>query len=120
MFANQPPRLVCIRTLTGPGLPFPSTPPQGRWGDEFNTLKTVVRRWPLVVRQRPSTGGHRLSLRELEALPCAFLPVLLALFGAGITSYHALGLELLAQFRIEQHESAGDAQAHHISLYSDS
>jgi len=24
-------------SATGPGLPFPSTPTRGRWGDEFNT-----------------------------------------------------------------------------------
>jgi len=59
MFANQPPYVVCILTpvvdgqlpvvsenrcqlKTGNrqlffGLPFPSTPTQGRWGDELNT-----------------------------------------------------------------------------------
>src|ERR1700691_3170705 len=65
-------------------------------------------------------NDHRLSLTELEAFPCAFLSVLLALFGARITRHHAFGLELPAQFCVEQHESARNAEAHCIRLPGDS
>src|ERR1035438_409354 len=132
MFANQPPQLVCIRTLIGPGLPFPSTPPQGRWGDEFvvaisrqrsafsQNLQTVVGRLSFVVCERPTANDHRLSLAELEALACALLSVLFALFGARVTGYHALGLELPAQFGIKLHQRARDSETHCIGLSRDS
>src|SRR5271169_386970 len=77
-------------------------------------------RLSLVVRKRSSTDDHRLSLAELEPLPRAFLSILLALFGARITSHHAFGLELRAQLSVKQHESARDAEADCIRLASDS
>src|SRR5450755_3148363 len=128
MFANQPPQLVCIRTLTGSGLPFPSTPPLGRWGDEFlvaisrqrsafsQNLQTVVGRLSFVVSKQPTTNHHRLSLAELEALACALLSVLLTLFCARVTCNHALGLELPAELRIKFHQSARDSEAHCVGL----
>src|SRR5208282_4526115 len=99
-----------------------SRPPRlsGGGGMNLYTLKPVVCRWPVVVRERPSTNDHRLSLTELEALSCALLSVLLALFGARVASHHTFGLELLAQFGIELHERARDAQAHSIGLSGDS
>src|SRR5258708_30650506 len=109
MFANQPPQLVCIRTLKGPGLPFPSTPPQGRWGDEF--LKQLS-----AFSTQPSAKPKTLPLAELEALACALLTVLLALFGARITRHHAFSLELGAQLSVKQHESARNTKANRIGL----
>src|ERR1043166_3568651 len=49
MLANQPPQLVYIRNQPPvasfsncfSGLPFPSTPSQGRWGDEFYNQLSV-------------------------------------------------------------------------------
>src|ERR1022692_1478022 len=85
MFANQPPQLVCIRTLTGPGLPFPSTPPQGRWGDEFvvaisrqrsafsQNLQTVVGRLSFVVSERlPTIDYLLLNWKRLRAPFCPY------------------------------------------------
>src|SRR5208282_587524 len=69
---------------------------------------------------RSDSQPKSLPLAELEALSGALLPVLLAFFGARVTGYHALGLELAAQFRIELHKSARDAEAHRIGLSSDS
>src|SRR5208282_6875570 len=65
------------------------------------------------------TNSKFLPLRELEALACALLAVLFAFFGARVTSYHALALKLLAQFGIEFHERAGDAEAYRVGLSRD-
>src|SRR5258706_14165462 len=113
IFANQPPQLVCIRTLRGPGLPFPSTPPQGRWGDEFEKQLSAF-------STQPSAKPKILPLAALEALARTLLSVLLTLFGARIARNHALGLQLGAEFRVEQHERSRNAQAHRIGLSSDS
>src|ERR1043166_7538936 len=112
MLANQPPQLVYIRNQPPvasfsncfSGLPFPSTPSQGRWGDEFyNQLSVPSCQHPVKPRFL-GTGNWvpHLPLRELEALSCALLSVLLALFGSWITGDHALRLELLAQLDIEK------------------
>src|ERR1700730_13471319 len=60
--------------------------------------------------------GKTLPLGILEALARALLSVLLAFLGAGVTADHAFRLELLAQFDVEQHQSAGDAQFDRIGL----
>src|SRR6266478_1343466 len=73
-----------------------------------------------AVSTQPSAKPKTLPLAELEALACALLSVLLTLFGARITRDHALGLQLGAEFSIEQHECARNAQAHRIGLSSDS
>src|SRR5271166_2759831 len=98
MFANQPPQLVCIRTLKGPGLPFPSTPPRGGGGMNLKNS-----RQPSALSLQPKLNP--LPLTELEALSCALLSVLLTLFGARVASHHAFALELRAEFSIELHES---------------
>ncbi len=73
-----------------------------------------------AVSSLPSAKRKTLPLAELEALACALLTVLLALFGARITRDHALGLQLGAEFSIEQHESARNTQANRVGLSSDS
>src|SRR5947208_14246179 len=66
---------------------------------------------------RPRTRiGRKLPLTELEALPCALLSVLLALFSARVAAAHSRGLELFAQFDIELHQSARNAKLHSIGL----
>src|SRR6266446_7216239 len=72
-----------------------------------------------AVSSLPSAKRKTLPLAELEALACALLTVLLALFGSRITRDHALGLQLGAEFSIEQHECARNAQPHCIRLSSD-
>jgi len=59
---------------------------------------------------------HQLPFRELEALACALLPVLLAFFGSRVTSDHAFGLQLLSQLRVKQHQGARDAETYRIGL----
>src|SRR6185437_4036423 len=73
----------------------------------------------LNPNEQKRSFGTRLSLRELEAGAGAFLAVLLALLAAGITGDHAAGLERLAQFGIELHERAGDAELDGIGLAVD-
>jgi hypothetical protein len=51
---------------------------------------------------------ENLALGELEALASAFLSVLLALFGAGVTGKEALDFEALAQFHVEFQQGAGN------------
>jgi hypothetical protein len=58
----------------------------------------------------------KLPFRELEAFACAFLPVLFAFFGSRVTSDHALGLQLLSQLRVKQHQGARDAETYRIGL----
>ena len=43
----------------------------------------------------------KLSLRELDALACALLAVLLAFLATRVARHHALGLQLAAQLRVE-------------------
>jgi lipopolysaccharide export LptBFGC system permease protein LptF len=57
--------------------------------------------WSKETGQAPSLHETFLPLRELEALSCALLAVLLAFFGPRITRHHALGFELFAQLGIE-------------------
>src|SRR3954454_20093497 len=76
-----------------------------------------AREEPYEARMRPRTRtGRKLPLAELEALPCALLSVLLALFTPGVAADHSLGLELFAQFDIELHQSASNAKLHGIGL----
>src|SRR5580765_5710372 len=68
MLANQPPQLVYIRNQLPvasvsnrfSGLPFPSTPSRGRWGDEFYNLKNSM------VETRLAASPSFLQ----RALPC--------------------------------------------------
>src|ERR1019366_4813706 len=65
-------------------------------------------------------GTHRfLTLRELEALTCTLLAVLLAFLHARVASEEAFGLHLAAEFRVEELESAGEAHADCIRLAMD-
>jgi len=64
----------------------------------------------------PNSG---LALAELEALAGAFLSVLLTLFAAGIAGEHAFRLELLAQFKIEDEQCAGNTHADCVRLSVD-
>src|SRR4051794_29494456 len=74
-----------------------------------------AREEPYEAPMQPRTRiGRKLPLAELEALPCALLSVLLALFTAGVAADHSLGLELFAQFDIELHQSARNAKLHGI------
>src|SRR5205085_8523595 len=65
------------------------------------------------------TLNSKLSLRELEALSCSLLAVLLALFAARIAREHAFALELFAQLGVEHNERAGNAQLHRAGLSVD-
>src|SRR5580698_3034223 len=57
-----------------------------------------------------------LPLAELEPLPGALPPVLLALFAARVASYQTLGLQLAPQLRIELHQGPRNAELHRVSL----
>jgi hypothetical protein len=83
-------------------------------------LPLVGSRSRTTIDRRTSSNDHRLSLRELEALPRSLLSVLLAFFGPRIARYHAFGLELGAQLSVKQHESSGDAKADCIGLSGNS
>src|SRR5260370_41673974 len=75
---------------------------------------------PSALSLQPSAKHKTLPLAELEALACALLSVLLTLFGSRITRHHAFGLQLRAEFSIEQHESTRNTQANRIGLPANS
>src|SRR5208283_2027449 len=57
-----------------------------------------------------------LPLRELEASACALLSVLLAFLAARVAGDESLGLERLAQLRVELHQRARNTQLHRVGL----
>src|SRR5882724_459165 len=75
MLANQPPHLVYIRNQLPvasfsnrlSGLPFSSTPTQGRWGDEFENLKTSLVETRLAAS--PSALQRVLPCRKRRGKP---------------------------------------------------
>src|SRR5688572_7312979 len=58
----------------------------------------------------------RLTFTELEALPCARPPRLLALLDARVGRQQAVLLQLLAQLAVELDEGARNTQAHGACL----
>src|SRR5712692_8656147 len=60
-----------------------------------------------------------LPLRILEPLSCALLTVLLAFFAARVAGDHALRLELLSQFGVEEDQGARHAKFNGICLTAD-
>src|SRR5271166_2867017 len=126
MFANQPPYVVYIRTRPAPDCH--SRPPQLGGGGGMNLTPKLLS----TVGDRLSSGKSKivclvripndrrqmtnLPLAELESLPRALLSILLALFRAGIASYHAFRLQLLAQLCVKQHERACNSQTHGFGL----
>src|SRR5690242_16244665 len=77
-----------------------------------------------VSKNKPEAGGHYpaadLPLRELEALSCSLLSVLLALFAARIAREQTFTLQLLAQLDVELQQCAGNAHLHRVGLTVDS
>src|SRR5579872_2889242 len=71
-----------------------------------------------VFSSRWRTGAS-LTLAELEALPCALLPVFLALPHARIAREKAVGPQPVAQIGIENRKSARQPHAHCARLTSD-
>src|SRR5882724_1901209 len=84
MLANQPPQLVYIRnqppvaTFSNrfSGLPFPSTPSQGRWGDEFEHLKNSMVETRLAAS--PYALQRALHCRERRGTPRLYTSLLTA------------------------------------------
>src|SRR5262249_44879353 len=70
-------------------------------------------------RPMPSCG-KTLALGKLEPLAGAFLPILLALFAAGIAGKKTFDLKFLAQFSVELQQRAGNAQLQSAGLAVDS
>ncbi len=67
------------------------------------SVKTKNRTPNVIPIRRERRKEPALPLTKLEALACALLAILLALFSARIAADQSLRLQLFTQFRVEQH-----------------
>src|SRR5580658_2415732 len=91
----------------------------GEAGASGTAARSAFRRPGRIQKASRRLCGLLLALAELEAGAGTLLAVLLALLAAGITSDHAAGLERLAEFDVELHECAGDAELDSVGLAVD-
>src|SRR5215475_2609671 len=74
---------------------------------------------PLARRSSQSERRRKLTLRELEALARALLPVLLAFLHAGVARQKTVGTKRRPQLRIEARDGARQSHANRSGLSAD-
>src|SRR5580704_5767585 len=93
-----------------PGHPRPVTAPGLLPSPTGNLTPTAfycyIRNIVTASKETATKARYKLALAELEACASTLLSILLAFLDAGVARDQALGLESLAQVRIEEHQGA--------------